>query len=174
MKVTSLKIPEVKLLEPDVFEDERGHFFESFNQKEFNELVGPGIKFVQDNQSSSKKGVLRGLHFQESPYEQGKLIKVISGKVYDVALDLRNNSETFGRWLSIVLSANNKGQLWIPPGFAHGFLALEENTEISYKVTNFYNKNYEKNIPYNSKEFNIEWPELEHNFILSKKDSQFV
>ena len=155
MKVTSLKIPEVKLIEPDVFEDERGFFYESFNQHEFNNAVGQEISFVQDNQSKSKKGVLRGLHYQKSPFSQGKLVRVISGQVFDVAVDIRDSSETYGNWVAEVLTGENKKQLWIPEGFAHGFLSLEDDTVFSYKVSNYYSRHHEVSINPFLKEFSI-------------------
>ena len=168
MKVTSLKIPDVKLIEPDVFEDERGFFYESFNQQKFNEAIGQDITFVQDNHSKSTKGVLRGLHYQEKPFEQGKLVRVISGEVFDVAVDIRKDSPTYGQWLSEILSAENKKQLWIPEGFAHGFLTLSKVCEFLYKTTNFYSKEHEKNIHWKN-EFDIKWPNFE-NVLLSEKD----
>ena len=137
MKVTPLRIPDVKLIEPEVFEDERGFFYESFNQQKFNEAMGENISFVQDNHSKSSKGVLRGLHYQEAPFAQGKLVRVVTGVVFDVAVDIRKESPTYGQWVSEVLSAENKKQLWIPEGFAHGFLTLTDATEFLYKTTNF-------------------------------------
>ena len=124
MKVTSLKIPDVKLIEPDVFEDERGFLYESFNQKKFNEAIDQEIIFVQDNHSKSSKGVLRGLHYQDPPYAQGKLIRIVAGEVFDVAVDIRKGSPTYGQWLSETLSEGNKKQLWIPEGFAQGLLTI--------------------------------------------------
>ena len=172
MKVTSLKIPEVKLIEPDIFEDERGFFYESFNQQKFNEAIGENITFVQDNHSKSKKGVLRGLHYQEAPFAQGKLVRVIAGEVFDVAVDVRKDSPTYGQWVSEILSAENKKQLWIPEGFAHGFLTLMENTEVLYKTSNFYSKKDEKTLFYNDRSLKINWPiKLVGNIILSDKDS---
>ena len=170
MKVTSLKIPDVKLIEPDVFEDERGFFYESFNQQKFNEAIGENITFVQDNHSKSSKGVLRGLHYQEAPFAQGKLVRVIAGEVFDVAVDIRKESPTYGEWISEILSGENKKQLWIPEGFAHGFLALTDDTELLYKTTNFYNQHVEKTIRFDSNLFNIEWPSINCNIILSPKD----
>lgn len=160
MKVTPLKIPDVKLIEPEVFEDERGFFYESFNQKKFNEVVDQDAKFVQDNHSKSTKGVLRGLHYQKAPYEQGKLVRVITGMVFDVAVDIRRNSPTYGQWVSEVLSGENKKQLWIPQGFAHGFLTLSSVAEFLYKTTNFYNSNYERCILWNDSSLNIPWDEF--------------
>lgn len=170
MKVTSLKIPDVKLIEPDVFEDERGFFYESFSQQKFNETIGQNITFVQDNHSKSKKGVLRGLHYQEEPFAQGKLVRVIAGEVFDVAVDVRKESPTYGEWISEILSGENKKQLWIPEGFAHGFLALTDDTELLYKTTSFYNQHVEKTIRFDSNLFNIEWPSINCNIILSPKD----
>jgi len=168
MKVTSLKIPDVKLIEPDVFVDERGFFYESFNQQKFNEAIGENITFVQDNHSMSKKGVLRGLHYQKTPYEQGKLVRVITGEVFDVAVDIRRDSPTYGQWVSEILSGENKKQLWIPEGFAHGFLSLEEDTVFSYKVSNYYSTHHEVSINPFLKEFSITWPRLD--YLLSDKD----
>ena len=171
MKVISLKIPDVKLIEPDVFEDERGFFYESFNQKKFNEAIGLDILFVQDNHSKSSKGVLRGLHYQEAPFAQGKLVRVIAGEVFDVSVDVRKDSSTYGQWVAEVLSGENKKQLWIPEGFAHGFLTLSNEAEFLYKTTDFYNKESEKSIHWKNNEFNIDWPEVEERVLTSKKDS---
>ena len=168
MKVTTLKIPDVKLIEPDVFEDERGFFYESFNQQKFNEAIGKDITFVQDNHSKSTKGVLRGLHYQEKPFEQGKLVRVISGEVFDVAVDIRKDSPTYGQWLSEILSAENKKQLWIPEGFAHGFLTLSKVCEFLYKTTNFYNSSHESGFRYDSKVLSIAWPN--ENFKINNRD----
>ena len=144
MKVIPLKIPDVKLIEPDVFEDERGFFYESFNQQKFNEAIGQDILFVQDNHSKSSKGVLRGLHYQEEPFAQGKLVRVIAGEVFDVAVDVRKDSSTYGQWVAEVLSWENKKQLWIPEGFENGFLTLSNEAQFLYKTTDFYNKESEK------------------------------
>ena len=168
MKATLLEIPDVKLIEPDVFYDERGFFYESFNQQKFNEAIGQKITFVQDNQSKSMKGVLRGLHYQDEPCAQGKLVSVISGEIFDVAVDIRKNSPTYGQWVSEVLSEENKKQIWIPMGFAHGFLAMDDNTIVSYKTSNYYSRNHEKTIRYDDVDLNISWPKL--NIILSEKD----
>lgn len=170
MKVTSLKIPDVKLIELDVFEDERGFFFESFNQKKFNDAIGKDVIFVQDNHSKSSKGVLRGLHYQKEPFAQGKLVRVIRGEVFDVAVDIRKDSQTYGQWVAEILSSNNKKQLWIPEGFAHGFLALSDKVEILYKTTNFYSKQHEKSIKWNDSNLMIEWPSLDTEYLLSEKD----
>ena len=170
MKVTTLKIPDVKLFEPDVFEDERGFFYESFNQQKFNKAIGENITFVQDNHSRSSKGVLRGLHFQEAPFAQGKLVRVIIGKVYDVAVDIRKNSSTYGKWVAEILSEENKRQLWIPEGFAHGFLTLSNEAEFLYKTTNFYSKIHEKTLAWNDPDFKITWPDAGCKFTFSDKD----
>ena len=169
MKVTPLKIPEVKLIEPDVFEDERGFFFESFNQQKFNEAIGQDVTFVQDNHSKSSKGVLRGLHYQEAPFEQGKLVRVIAGEVFDVAVDIRKESSTYGQWVSETLSAENKKQLWIPKGFAYGFLTISSEAEFIYKTTSFYSKIHEVTINYLNNSFDTKWPLKEVH--LSKMDS---
>lgn len=168
MKVTPLNIPDVLLIKPEVFGDDRGFFFESFNQKGFEEAVGHKISFVQDNHSRSVKGVLRGLHYQLPPKAQGKLVRVIQGEVFDVAVDLRQSSPTFGKWASEILSSDNKKQLWIPEGFAHGFLTLSDSAEFLYKVTDFYSAEHERNIRWNDKTIGIKWPAL--NVSLSKKD----
>jgi len=173
MKVISTKIPDVKVIMPDIFKDDRGYFFESFNQKNFNEAIGSKINFVQDNESKSKKGVLRGMHYQKQPFSQGKLIHVNHGEIFDVALDIRKESPTYGEWVSEILSADNKKQLWIPEGFAHGFLALSEEAKVMYKTTQFYSKNHEKIIKFNNKKFNIKWPEMTQYF-LSDNDMNAV
>ncbi|HCQ3123674.1 TPA: dTDP-4-dehydrorhamnose 3,5-epimerase, partial [Escherichia coli] len=138
MNVIKTEIPDVLIFEPKVFGDERGFFMESFNQRQFEEIVGRKISFVQDNHSKSKKGVLRGLHYQLPPFAQGKLVRCINGEVYDVAVDLRPESINYGKWVGIILSAENKKQLWIPEGFAHGFLVISEFAEFAYKTTNYY------------------------------------
>lgn len=169
LKIVNTKIPDVKVIEPNVFEDGRGWFFEAFNQKIFNQNLGLSVRFVQDNHSRSEKGVLRGLHYQKPPYEQGKLVRVISGEIFDVAVDLRLHSNTFGHWVGEHLSADNKKQLWIPAGFAHGFYTLTDNTEVLYKATNFYHKDSEVSIKWDDAELNIVWP-LTEQPNLSKKD----
>ncbi|MDA0987525.1 MAG: dTDP-4-dehydrorhamnose 3,5-epimerase [Bacteroidetes bacterium] len=169
MKVSPLKIPDVKLIEPDVFEDERGFFFESYNQQKFNKAIGQEIIFVQDNHSRSSQGVLRGLHYQVAPFTQGKLVRVITGEVFDVAVDIRKESPTYGQWVSEILSGDNKKQLWIPEGFAHGFLTISTEAEFVYKTTSFYSKKHEVTINYLNNSFDIEWPLKE--VFLSKKDS---
>ena len=165
-----LTIPEVLLIEPQVFKDDRGFFFESFNQKEFEKAIDRKVTFVQDNHSKSSMGVLRGLHYQEEPYEQAKLVRVTKGEVWDVAVDIRKGSLSYGLWVAELLSEENKKQLWIPEGFAHGFLVLSIEAELQYKTTNFYNKTYEKSIIYNDNDLNIKWPTLNKPIILSDKD----
>ena len=158
MKVTPLSIPDVLLIEPQVFGDDRGFFYESFNQNKFEDAMGKKINFVQDNHSKSVKGVLRGLHYQLTPKAQGKLVRVIQGEVFDVAVDLRRSSPTFGKWAGEILSADNKKQLWIPEGFAHGFLTLSDTAEFLYKTTDFYSKDHEEAIQWNDKTIGIDWP----------------
>lgn len=173
MKVTRLAIPDVLLIEPKVFGDERGFFFESFNKKLFEEAVGsPSVTFVQDNHSRSARGVLRGLHYQiVNP--QGKLVRVVAGEVFDVAVDIRSSSPTFGRWVGEILSADNKKQLWVPQGFAHGFLTLSEIAEFLYKTTDYWYPEYERCIAWNDREINIKWP-LEAAPALSAKDKDGI
>ena len=172
MKVTPLSIPDVLLIEPQVFGDDRGFFYESFNQNKFEEAMGKKINFVQDNHSKSVKGVLRGLHYQLTPKAQGKLVRVIQGEVFDVAVDLRQSSTTFGQWVSEIISADNKKQLWIPEGFAHGFLTLSDTAEFLYKTTDFYSKDHEEAIQWNDKTIGIDWPMKDVS--LSSKDSAAV
>ena len=169
MKVINSTLEEVKIFEPMIFHDERGFFFESFNKKFFQEVINPKIEFVQDNHSKSSKGVLRGLHYQLDPFAQGKLVRVISGEVFDVAVDIRINSKNFGKWFGIKLSSDNKKLLWIPPGFAHGFLTLTDNAEFLYKTTNFYNKDSERSIIWSDPDININWG-IEFKPIVSSKD----
>lgn len=174
MKLTQTAIPDVVLIEPTVYEDERGWFMESFNENRFHaELKKLGLPvprpFIQDNHSFSKKGVLRGLHFQKEPAAQGKLVRVVSGAVFDVAVDIRLGSESYGSWVGEILSASNKRMLWIPEGFAHGFLSLEENTEVLYKATDYYSKENEQSIRWDDPAFNVNWPDL-GRLIVSEKD----
>jgi len=169
MKVTPLNIPDVLLIEPKVLEDDRGFFFESFNLNEFRNATSLNVSFVQDNHSKSIKGALRGLHYQLPPHAQGKLVRVIQGEVFDVAVDLRRSSPTFGKYVTQVLSAENKIQMWIPEGFAHGFLTLSETSEFLYKTTAFYNLDYERCIFWNDQVVNINWPKLS-NIKISSKD----
>ncbi|HFL4410096.1 TPA: dTDP-4-dehydrorhamnose 3,5-epimerase [Escherichia coli] len=169
MNVIKTEIPDVLIFEPKVFGDERGFFMESFNQKVFEEAVGRKVEFVQDNHSKSSKGVLRGLHYQLEPYAQGKLIRCVVGEVFDVAVDIRKSSPTFGKWVGVNLSAENKRQLWIPEGFAHGFLVLSETAEFLYKTTNYYHPEAEGSLLWNDDDININWPSS-FDIILSKKD----
>lgn len=170
MNVIKTDIPDVLIFEPKVFSDERGFFFESFNQKVFEEAVGYKVNFVQDNHSRSCKGVLRGLHYQLEPYAQGKLVRCVAGEVFDVAVDIRKESSTFGKWVGVNLSAENKRQLWIPEGFAHGFLVLSETAEFVYKTTNYYHPVGEGSIRWNDSKLAILWPKINEEYILSVKD----
>lgn len=172
MKITALKIPDVKLIEQDIFWDKRGFFYESFNQKQFNDALGYEVNFVQDNHSLSKRGVLRGLHYQNPPFVQGKLVRVIAGEVFDVAVDIRKGSETYGQWVGEVLSVRNKNQLWIPEGFAHGFLTLSEEAEFLYKTTNYYSIEHESTIHWQYNNFDIAWPDINIEIISSNKDAK--
>ena len=156
MQVTQTKLPGLLVIDPKVFGDERGYFFESFNEETYK-AAGLIERFVQDNESRSGKGVLRGLHFQEPPYAQGKLVRVARGAVMDVSVDIRKNSPTYGEWVAYELSEHNKRQLWIPPGFAHGFATLEDDTIFIYKCSNVYKKESENSIRWNDPELNIEW-----------------
>ena len=171
MKFEKLELSEVIIISPNSIKDERGEFYESFNKKIFEKITNLKINFVQDNYSISKKNVLRGLHYQIDPYEQGKLVRVIKGKVYDVAIDIRKDSPTYKKYVSRLLSEDNREQMWIPPGFAHGFLVLSEIAEVSYKCTNFYSKESERSIIWNDKSIKINWP-ISGNPILSKKDNE--
>jgi len=171
MKLVPLAIPDVVLIEPKVFGDERGFFYESFNQAAFNEATGLDVTFVQDNHSKSAQNVLRGLHYQLPPKAQGKLVRVLVGEVFDVAVDIRKNSPTFGRWVGERLSAANKRQMWIPSGFAHGFVVLSESAEFLYKTTNYYAPECERNISWNDPALRIEWP-LTGEPLLSGKDER--
>ncbi len=172
MKVVATAIPDVLIIEPKVFGDTRGFFFESYNARKFTELTGIRAEFVQDNHSLSAKNVLRGLHYQiQQP--QGKLVRVIAGRVFDVAVDLRKGSPTFGRWTGLELSAENKRMLWIPPGFAHGFLVLSDHAEFLYKTTDYWAPEHERCIAWNDPDLNIAWP-IQESPQLSAKDSQGV
>jgi dTDP-4-dehydrorhamnose 3,5-epimerase len=172
MKATRLAIPDVVLIEPKVFGDARGFFFESFNQKAFNEATGTHHSFVQDNHSRSSRGVLRGLHYQiQQP--QGKLVRVARGAVFDVAVDIRRSSPTFGQWVGAQLSEDNQHQLWVPPGFAHGFVVLSESADFLYKTTDYYAPQHERSIAWNDPGIAIAWPALEQGQqpLLSARDS---
>ena len=169
MNVIKTDIPDVLIFEPKVFGDERGFFFESFSQRVFEEAVGRKVEFVQDNHSKSAKGVLRGLHYQLEPYAQGKLVRCVVGEVFDVAVDIRKSSPTFGKWVGVHLSAENKRQLWIPEGFAHGFLVLSEMAEFLYKTTNYYAPEYDRGIRWDDPAVGINWP-FDGQLNLSNKD----
>ena len=170
MKATPLAIPDVYLIEPQVFGDERGFFFESFNHAKFEAAIGRQVRFVQDNHSRSSQGVLRGLHYQRSR-PQGKLVRVTQGEVFDVAVDIRAGSPTYGRWVAQILSAENKRQLWIPEGLAHGFLVLSESAEFLYKTTDYYAPEFECCIRWNDPTLAIDWPDIVSPR-LSKKDAE--
>ncbi|MBH3412038.1 dTDP-4-dehydrorhamnose 3,5-epimerase [Pseudomonas putida] len=172
MKATPLAIPDVVLFEPKVFGDERGFFYESFNQKVFEEVVGKPVTFVQDNHSRSVKGVLRGLHYQIK-HAQGKLVRVTHGEVFDVAVDLRKSSPTFGKWVGAHLSATNRNQLWIPEGFAHGFVVLSESAEFLYKTTDYWAPEHERSLAWNDPTVAIQWPHIDAP-TLSAKDAVAV
>ncbi|PKO90717.1 MAG: dTDP-4-dehydrorhamnose 3,5-epimerase [Betaproteobacteria bacterium HGW-Betaproteobacteria-10] len=173
MNIIPTTIPDLLIVEPKVFGDERGFFYESFNQKAFCAAIGQDVEFVQDNHSKSAKNVLRGLHYQVPPKAQGKLVRVVQGEVFDVAVDIRKGSKTFGHWAGLVLSAENKKQLWIPPGFAHGFLTLTDDAEFLYKTTDYYSPEHECCIAWNDPEIGIKWP-LTAAPQLSVKDQQGV
>ena len=168
MKVIETPIKDLFVIQPQVFDDGRGYFFESYNQKQFLERTGANVEFVQDNQSLSQKGVLRGLHFQNPPFDQGKLVRVIKGSVLDIVVDIRKSSPTYGKSFALELNEKEKTMLWIPSGFAHGFLTLEDNTIFFYKCTNYYNKASEGGIIWNDPELSIDW-NIE-NPLLSDKD----
>ncbi|MCG0457765.1 dTDP-4-dehydrorhamnose 3,5-epimerase [Enterobacter cloacae complex sp. ECC445] len=171
MNIIKTEIPEVLIFEPKVFGDDRGFFMESFNQKIFDEAVGKSVNFIQDNHSKSSKNVLRGLHYQLQPYAQGKLVRCVVGEVFDVAVDIRKDSKYYGKWVGVHLSAENKKQLWIPEGFAHGFYVLSDTAEFVYKTTSYYSPEHERSILWSDSELNIEWP-INHGCLpsLSSKD----
>lgn len=171
MKIITTGIPEVIVFEPRIFGDSRGFFFESFNQQVFEEAVNEKFEFVQDNHSRSSKGVLRGLHYQIQQ-AQGKLVRVVAGEVFDVAVDIRRSSPTFGQWVGQFLSAENKKQMWVPPGFAHGFLVVSESAEFLYKTTDFYAPAHERCISWDDPTIHIEWPDIGMQPLLSAKDQQ--
>ncbi len=171
MKVTRTAIPDVLVIEPKVFGDSRGFFYESFNQRAFADATGQTLNFVQDNHSKSAYGVLRGLHYQlEQP--QGKLVRVVRGAVFDVAVDIRRQSPHFGKWVGMELSQENHKQMWVPPGFAHGFLVLSEDAEFLYKTTDYYAPQHERCIAWNDPTIAIDWPSLSSAPVLSAKDQQ--
>ena len=167
MEIIKTKIQDLIIIKPDVFYDDRGYFFEGYNKVRFHEM-GLDMEFVQDNESRSMKGVLRGLHFQKPPYAQGKLVRVVKGAVMDVAVDLRKDSPTYGQWESVILTEDNKFMYWIPEGFAHGFVCLEDHSVFTYKCTNVYNKASEGSLRWNDPDLNIQWNI--DNPILSEKD----
>lgn len=169
IQVTATALPEVKLIEPQVFGDARGFFLESFNAREFAEKVQAGVEFVQDNHSRSAKGVLRGLHYQIEN-AQGKLVRVVEGEVFDVAVDIRRSSPNFGKWEGVMLSADNHRQLWIPPGFAHGFVVLSESAQFLYKTTDYWYPQHERSIVWNDPEIGIVWP-IDFEPLIAAKDA---
>lgn len=170
MRALPTSIPDVVLIEPKVFGDARGFFLESFNQRTFNQVTGTDYQFVQDNHSHSSRGVLRGLHYQiEQP--QGKLVRVVQGRVWDVAVDIRKNSPTFGQWVGVELAGDNHHQLWIPPGFAHGFVVLSEYADFLYKTTDYYAPQHERCIIWNDPDLAIVWPDMDGLPALSAKDA---
>jgi dTDP-4-dehydrorhamnose 3,5-epimerase len=171
--VTPTSIPDVLIIEPKVYGDDRGYFYEAFNENNFLQAIGKKVTFVQDNHSLSKKGVLRGLHYQLQE-AQGKLVRVCRGAVFDVAVDLRQSSGTFGQWVGVNLSSDNKKQLWIPEGFAHGFLTLSDEAEFLYKTTNYFQAPSEQCIAWNDSKLNIQWPKIGIAPILNSKDMQGV
>lgn len=172
MKAIPTSLPGVLILEPQVFGDERGFFMESFNQQRFDEITGTRHTFVQDNHSRSAKGVLRGLHYQLPPHAQGKLVRVTRGCVFDVAVDVRRSSAHFGKWTGVELSDENRRQLWIPPGFAHGFLVISESADFLYKTTDYYAPGFEGAVRWNDPNLGVEWPDLENPPVLAKKDAE--
>ncbi len=171
MKAIDTAIPDVKIIEPTVFADDRGFFFESFTKAKFEAAIGRSADFVQDNHSRSGRGVLRGLHYQLPPHAQAKLVRVVAGEVYDVAVDIRKSSPTFGQWVGVLLSAENKRQLWIPEGFAHGFLTLSDHVEFLYKTTNYYAPESDRGIRWDDTQIGIDWKATEP-LMLSPKDQQ--
>ena len=170
MNVIKTEIPDVLIFEPKVFADERGFFMESFNQQRFNEAVGREVNFVQDNHSRSSRGVLRGLHYQLKPKAQGKLVRVTDGEVFDVAVDMRKESSTFGKWTGVILSGENKRQFWIPEGFAHGFYVLSETADFLYKTTNYYSPEHDRSLKWDDSTVGIQW-DLKGTPLISAKDA---
>lgn len=172
MKATPTAIADVMVIEPKVFGDARGFFYESFNQEAFNAATGTNFEFVQDNHSRSTKGVLRGLHYQLPPHAQGKLVRVVRGAVWDVAVDIRQGSATFGQWVGQELTEDNHKQFWIPPGFAHAFVVLSDSADFLYKTTNYYAPQSDRGLLWNDPAIGIEWPDLGMDFLLSDKDQK--
>ena len=171
MKITPTAIGGLLILEPKIFGDERGFFLESYNQKVFDDALGHELRFVQDNHSRSAKGVLRGLHYQLPPHAQGKLVRVTQGSVFDVAVDMRRSSPTFGRWVGVELTGQNHRQLWLPPGMAHGFLVTSDSADFLYKTTQYYAPQAERCVRWDDPAIGIAWPELGHAPVLSAKDA---
>ena len=171
MKVTPTALPEVLIVEPKVFGDERGFFMESYNQRAFDAAVGRHVEFVQDNHSCSARGVLRGLHYQLPPHAQGKLVRVVRGSAFDVAVDIRRGSPSFGRWVGVTLDSRDHKQMWIPPGYAHGFLALEDDTHFLYKTTDFYARECERSIVWSDPAIGIVWPDASRAPMVAAKDA---
>lgn len=169
LRVTSTNIPDVVIIEPEIFGDDRGLFYESFNERDFSEATGLAVTFVQDNHSVSKYGVLRGLHYQLK-HTQGKLVRVTRGTVFDVVVDLRQSSKTFKQWVGVELSADNRQQLWVPPGLAHGFLVLSDEAELLYKTTDYWHPASEQSLLWNDPKIGIIWPELRAPLIVADKD----
>lgn len=170
---TGNKIEGLYLLKPNLYQDDRGYFYESWNQRDFQKKISKKVNFVQDNHSQSQKGTLRGLHFQLNPFAQGKLVRCTKGEIYDVAVDLRKNSKSYGEWTFVYLNEQNKYQFWIPEGFAHGFLTLSERAEVLYKTNNYWSKESDKTLIWNDEDLNIDWPLEKINLIeplLSEKD----
>jgi dTDP-4-dehydrorhamnose 3,5-epimerase len=172
MKITPTALPEVLIVEPRVFGDARGFFTESWNEQTFNKAVGSAVRFVQDNHSRSARGVLRGLHFQLPPHTQGKLVRVVSGAVFDVAVDLRRSSPNFGLWEGVELTAENQRQLWVPPGFAHGFMVLSETADFLYKTTDYYAPDCEGSVRWDDPAIGITWPDVGAPPLLAEKDAK--
>ena len=172
MEIIKTTLSDCYILKPRIYEDSRGYFYEAFNEKEFKNLTGLGFNTVQCNASQSKKGVLRGMHFQTDEFEQAKIVRVTSGRIYDVAVDLRKESPTFLKWFGVELNTKNNYQLFIPRGFAHGFLALENDTRIQYMVDNYYSKKHENGFIWNDPQVSIDWPDTKGEFIISDKDQE--
>ena len=173
MKVIETLLSEVKIIEPQSFNDSRGSFHESFNQQRFDQLVQKDVTFVQDNHSVSTKGVIRGLHYQISPFSQGKLVRVVSGAVFDVAVDIRADSKSFGKWVGVELTADNNRQLWIPEGYAHGFQVISDSAVFVYKTTNFYSPEHERCIRWDDPTLSIDWP-IKDKPLVSDKDAEGI
>ena len=167
-------IDDLFLITPSIFHDNRGYFYESWNQKNFDQLIGKSIKFLQDNHSFSKQGVVRGLHYQLQPFQQSKLVMCMCGEIFDVAVDLRKNSRTFGSWAGVILNDKNHNKLWVPEGFAHGFLVMSSSALVIYKVDQYWKKDYEKSIRWDDEYLQIKWPEVKDKGLISEKDSNSI